>query len=185
MIIRKATLKDSKSIAKLLLLAMEDVIHAFIAEKNNEKAEKFLLYFIEQKNNQYSYENCLVAEEKNEIIAAVNLYNGADLKPLREPVIQYVQNHYNTDFTPEDETHPGEYYIDSLGVSPGHQGRGTGSGILKFLIDKYVIQNKQNLGLLVDEKNPDAEKLYLRLGFKFINNKTLAGKKFKHLQITA
>ncbi|MCV9930297.1 GNAT family N-acetyltransferase [Flavobacterium sp. LS1R49] len=183
MIIRKATIKDAEYIATYLLLAMEGIVYKFIKEENHAKAKDFLLYFIEKENNQYSYENCFVVEDDNEIVAAVNIYDGAELKLLREPIVQYVRTHFNKDFNPEDETQAGEYYIDTLGVSPKCQGKGIGSKILQFLIDEYANKKQYTLGLLVEEENPNAKKLYLKLGFKPVGNKTLAGKKMEHLQI--
>jgi ribosomal protein S18 acetylase RimI-like enzyme len=184
MTIRKATLEDSPSIATYLLLAMEEIVYQFICEENYTKAQAFLLHFVAIENNQYSYQNCFVVEQDNEIVAAVNVYDGAQLGTLRAPVIDYVRTHFNTDFNPEDETQPGEYYIDTLGVDPKCQGKGIGSALLQFLIEHYVHQKKQPLGLLVEESKPAAKKLYLKLGFKAIGEKTLVGKKMEHLQIT-
>lgn len=183
MIIRKATINDSKDIATYLLLAMEDIVYKFIGEENYNKAKEFLLHFIEKENNQYSYQNCYVVEEDNEIVAAVNIYDGAKLHLLREPIAQYVRTHYNKNFNPEDETQKGEFYIDTLGVSPKCQGKGIGSKLLQFLIDEYVTKKHKTLGLLVDEVNPNAKKLYLKLGFKSVGVKTLVGKRLEHLQI--
>ena len=137
--IRKATSSDSETISVYLLLAMEDIVYKFLGCDDYQQALKFMRYFVSNENNQYSYQNCWVTEEAGSIIAAVNLYDGARLQELREPVIQYVRKHFNKDFNPEDETQPGEYYIDTLGVSPGMQGKGVGSQLLKFLIDEYEI----------------------------------------------
>ncbi len=182
--IRKAKISDSKYIAPILLLAMEDIVYKFLAKKDYASAKDFLHYFIERENNQYSYQNCFVAEENNEIIGAVNVYNGSDIEVLRNPIIKYVREHYNPEFDPEFETRAGEFYIDSLGVNPNHQGKGIGSKLLRFLIEEYVSKNKQTLGLLVEEGNPLAKNLYLKLGFKIAGEKTLVGKKLEHLQIT-
>lgn len=183
MIIRKATQADSPFIAPILLLAMEEIIYKFIAKNDTKSALAFLLYFVEKENNQYSYQNCFVAEEKNEIIGAVNLYDGANLHALRNPIIEYVKTNFNPDFNPEDETEAGEFYIDSLGINPSFQGKGIGSKLLQFLIDEFVTKKNQTLGLLVEEGNPGAKKLYLKLGFKVIGMKTLVGKNLEHLQI--
>jgi ribosomal protein S18 acetylase RimI-like enzyme len=185
MIIRKATLADSEFIAKYLLLAMEEIVCKFLDTKNPEKAKEFLLYFIKKGHNQYSYENCFVVEKESNIIAAVNVYNGANLIALREPVIKYVRTNFNKKFNPENETTNGEYYIDSIGVNSDLQGKGIGSKILQFLIDLYVIEKQQTLGLLVEEDNPNAKKLYLKMGFIPVGNKTLTGKMMEHLQIKA
>lgn len=181
--IRKAKISDSKYIAPILLLAMEDIIYKFIAKEDHASAKAFLEYFIEREKNQYSYQNCVVAEENDEIIGAVNIYEGASIEALRNPIIEYVRKHHNPKFDPEFETREGEYYIDSLGVNPNHQGKGIGSKILTFLIDEYVLKNNQILGLLVEEDNPLAKNLYLKLGFKVVGEKTLVGKKLDHLQI--
>lgn len=181
--IRKAKKSDSKHIAPILLLAMEDIVYKFLAKKDYASAKDFLEYFIERENNQYSYQNCFVAEENDEIIGAVNIYNGSDIEALRNPIVEYVRAHYNPEFDPEFETRAGEFYIDSLGVNPNHQGKGIGSKFLIFLINEYVHQNKQTLGLLVEEENPLAKNLYLKLGFKIVGEKTLVGKKLEHLQI--
>jgi ribosomal protein S18 acetylase RimI-like enzyme len=85
--------------------------------------------------------------------------------------------------SPEDETQAGEYYIDSLGVRPELQGRGIGAQLLLFVIDKYVTRQRKTLGLLEDEENPDARKLYLKLGFKSVGIETLVGKRMEHLQL--
>lgn len=182
--IRKATKIDAEYIAPILLLAMEDIIYKFIAKEDYAFAKDFLQYFIEREDNQYSYQNCFVAEENNEIIGAVNIYKGEDIERLRNPIIEYVRRNYNPDFDPEFETKKGEYYIDSLGVHLNHQGKGIGSKLLQFLIEKYVHENNETLGLLVEEENPLAKNLYLKLGFKIVGEKQLVGKRLEHLQIS-
>ncbi|MBD0298412.1 MAG: GNAT family N-acetyltransferase [Flavisolibacter sp.] len=182
MIIRKATLKDSEFIATHLLLAMEDIVYQFIGGKDPEKAKELLLYFAERENNQYSYQNCWVAVNDKEVVATVNVYNGAQLRELRQPVIEHIRSRFNKDFQPEDETQEGEYYIDSLGVNPDLQGKGIGSKILQFLIDEYAIKRSQTLGLLVEEENLNAKRLYFKLGFKSAGKKVLFGKNMEHLQ---
>ncbi|CAM1363196.1 Acetyltransferase family protein [Tenacibaculum litoreum] len=183
MIIRKATTKDSQEIAFCMLLAMEDIVYKFIGENSTEKALTLLESLIIQKSNQYSYENCWVIENDNKTIAAANIYDGADLKKLREPVAALIKTMFNKELTYEYETQSGEYYIDCIGVNPSYQGKGVGSKVLKFLIDEYVHKKNETLGLLVDKENPNAKKLYLKLGFKVIGNKILAGKEMEHLQI--
>jgi ribosomal protein S18 acetylase RimI-like enzyme len=182
--IRKARVEDSALIASHLLLAMEDIVYGFIGKKDSKKAHEFLLHFVERDANQYSYQNCLVIEDEHQIIGAVNMYDGAKLSMLRAPVDQYIITHFNAGFKPDDETEAGEYYIDSLGVSPNQQGKGVGTKILNYVIDHYVHQHQQTLGLLVEEENTNARKLYLKLGFKPVGTKILVGKKMQHLQIT-
>ena len=143
----------------------------------------FLQYFVEKENNQYSYTNCFVVEINDEIVGTVTIYDGSTLEILRAPITNYIKKHFGIDFNPENETQQGEYYIDSIGVSAKHQGKGIGTALLKFIIETYTKQNLQTVGLLVDEENPAAEKLYLDLGFEFSGTKILTKKNMKHLQI--
>ncbi len=182
MIIRKAKQTDSKFIAQLLLLAMEDIVFEFIGEKDRQKAFDFMHHFAQRENNQYSYQNCWVLET-DEVIGVANIYEGGKLKELRKPIEAYIYENHGKEFFPEDETQTGEFYIDSFGVSPKHQGKGIGARILQFLIDEYVVKNEQTIGLLVDEDNPHAKRLYLKLGFQSVGEKVLVGKKMEHLQI--
>lgn len=181
--IRPATIQDATSIAALLFLAMENFVFEYVGEKKSDKALAFLKHFVEKENNQYSYKHCFVAELNNEIVGAICVYDGAKLIELAAPLIAYAREHANPEFTPEAETEAGEMYIDSFGVDKHFQGQGIGSKMLKYLIELIVVKDQQNLGLLVEESNPKAERLYLKLGFTQVGNKVLSGKKLKHLQI--
>ena len=99
------------------------------------------------------------------------------------PVASYIKAQFDRDFTPEDETQSGEYYIDCFSVTPRHQGKGIGSQLLQFLIDEYVNKCKITLGLLVDKDNPSARKLYFKMGFEVAGTKILTGKTMDHLQL--
>ncbi|MBC9794870.1 GNAT family N-acetyltransferase [Sinomicrobium weinanense] len=182
MIIRKATREDSQIIAPYIMLAMGEIARQFIGENNPEKATLLLEDLIARKGNQYSYENCWVAENENKVIAAALVYDGAQLKALRKPVSEEIKARFNRELNLESETQAGEFYIDCIGVNPDQQGKGVGSKMLRFLIDKYVQKENKILGLLVDKDNPLAKKLYLRLGFEIVGEKTLAGKSMEHLQ---
>lgn len=181
--IRKATIHDSEKLATLILLAMEDVVFSFLGKKDKTLASVFMKHFTGKENNQYSYQNCWVVEKENEVIAAANIYDGARLKELRKPVIDYIKTQNQNELDIENETQEGEFYIDSLAVSPLHQGKGIGSEMLQFLILKYVNENKKVLGLLVDENNTNAKNIYLKMGFIKTGSKVFLGKKMDHLQI--
>lgn len=163
---------------------MEGIIYEFIGESNKEKAISFLTHFAKNGDNQYSYQNCYVMGSSNEIIAAVNVYDGVKLHEYRQPIANYIAAQFKKELKVEDETQVGEYYIDSIGVKESFRGKGIGSEVLKFLIHEYVICGKHTLGLLVDEENTHAKNLYLKLGFCSVNHILLTGRKMNHLQIS-
>jgi ribosomal protein S18 acetylase RimI-like enzyme len=183
MSIRKATSADSRQIAKLFLLAMNTLVYRFIGEADDEKAIDFLVHFIQQKENQYSYQNCFVAIEDHQIEGVINSYDGALLQPLRQPILDFIHQHYNSEFILEDETQAGEIYIDVVSVSPSKQGKGIGSQLLRNVIEEFCIKDKKTIGLLVDKKNPNAKRLYLQLGFEKVGEKKLSGHEMEHLQL--
>lgn len=182
MLVRKARPEDYRIVAAHILLAMDQLIYVFIADHSKEKALSFMETMVMQKGNQYSYENCWVAEEDNLVLGTAVVYDGGHLDELRKPVAKELHSRFGVDFNPGDETQAGEYYIDCIGVSPEQQGRGIGSELIRFLIHQYVEKRNETLGLLVERKNPKARELYLRLGFEDAGEKQLAGKMMDHLQ---
>lgn len=183
MIIRKATSIDAPDIAECLLLAMESIVYAFIGKNDPVVAYEFLLHFVAQEDNQYSYQNCWVVCNNNQIIGAINIYNGANLHTLRMPIINYLKTNFNLEIIIDDETQEGEYYIDTLGVKSAQQGKGIGSTLLQFCIDEFVHKQNQTLGLLVEKENVAAKRLYEKLGFIYKSKKNLVGKQLEHMQI--
>jgi|SRR5690554_5101670 len=183
MIIRKAKIEDSRMLATYMMLAMKDIFCHFIGESSMETATNILEILIRKPANQYSYENCWVVENEKGVIAMASIYDGAKLKELRATVAETIKTMFNRDFSPEDETQAGEYYIDCVGVNPEYQGQGHGSKLFKLRIDEYVEKEKKTLGLPVEKDNPNAKRLYLKLGFKIIGERTLSGKKMEHLQL--
>lgn len=183
--IRKAKITDAAQIAPIMLLAMEEIIYYFLGENNTEKAIDFLEKHIEKEANQYSYQNIIVAENDGEIIGQICLYPGENLEELRTPILTNLEQVYGKVLHLEKETQKGEIYIDTLAVSSAAQGKGIGKMLLLYAIDYYVTVRQEVLGLLVDKENPDAKKLYLKLGFKPVRDVTIFEKEMEHLQFSA
>lgn len=182
MIIRPALKFEADKIAKLMNLAMLEITYQFIGEENIEKANAFLAHFVAQENNQYSYQNIYVAEENNEILGQISIYDGAKLQELRQPIWDKIKADRDVDYWAENETEAGEMYIDTLAVSPNTQGKGIGKQLIQYAIDEVVVKQKKVLGLLVDKDNPAAKRLYERIGFKVVKDIRIFGKVMEHMQ---
>lgn len=179
--IRFAIKNDADFVAPLMFQAMEEIVFKLIGKEDKTQAISFLKMLFLEEGNQYSYTNTIVFEENSQAIGSLVFYDGADLHELRKPVLTLSEQISGRKIIVEDETSEGEIYIDTVSVSPQGRGKGIGSQLITFL-QEYVSKNKLGkIGLLVDEKNPQAEKLYTRLGFEYVNKQSLAGGNYKHL----
>lgn len=162
---------------------MEQIVYSFIGKSDRDEALQFLTHFIGTANNQYSYQNCYVAEEADQLLGQLCLYPGEQLEYLRQPILDYLLQTYNQKISLANETQAGERYIDTIAVGAHAQGKGIGKLLLQYVIDRWVHQEQQTLGLLVAVSNPSAKKLYLNQGFKVVGTLHIFGYDMEHLQI--
>lgn len=176
--IRTATPSDAPFVAPLMFQAMSEIVFKLIQREDPHESVRFLERLFIEQNNQYSYENTLVYEKDKQILGSLVYYNGAHIDPLSQSVFDFVKASYGHNIRLEKETQAGEFYIDTLSVSPKAQGKGIGSSLLLHLKEQL---KGETIGLLVSMDNPQAEKLYLRMGFVYADMKMLAGAPYKHL----
>jgi ribosomal protein S18 acetylase RimI-like enzyme len=180
--IRPAQPNDAPAIARLIILAMGKLAAKFANSDDVQKQQALFERFVTQTGNQYSYNNILVWGEHREVCGIIIAYDGAMLDELRKPFLQYTTTLLGFTGQPEDETQPGEYYIDCLAVDAAHQGKGIAKKLLKALFERAAQLNHQTVGLLVSKGNHKAKKLYTDLGFEVKGDKALLGGFHEHLQ---
>jgi DNA-3-methyladenine glycosylase I len=176
--IRKATINDVKLIAYAVGNAIgEDVMPSFCGNNwMNTIAEVATL-----ETSQYSYRNALIAEVDGSPAGVIVTYDGARLEELRSETIRIVRK-YKPNFTfSEDETEPGEYYIDTLCVLPQYRKMGIATKLITTIHTKAIAEGHTKLGLIVDIDNPTAERLYTKIGFKRVGTRIFSGHKMWHL----
>ena len=78
----------------------------------------------------------------------------------------------------------GNAFFSYCGVSPGHQGKGYGSKLLKETLAGIFQVDYPATRLYVDTWNVDALRLYTRFGFKIIGNDVVAGSSCHLLEMT-
>jgi len=182
--IRQAKASDFKQVAPLVVQAMDDLTYKFTKSNDSNLGIQLFEYFFQQENNQYSYKNTLVYEKGNQIIGSITAYDGALLDALRSPFLDYLKDNYQlNNFYPEDETEAGEFYIDTVGVSPFFQGKGIGTMLIQSTLEWAKKLNHQRVGLLVDMDNTNAKRLYDRLGFETKSVKVFMGGRYEHMQM--
>ena len=182
--IREALPGDAPELGKLIILAMDDLAAKFVGSSDPNDAVPLFQKFAELPANQYSYENTLVYEDEEGVCGMINAYEGANLETLRKPFLDYLDKTYGFKHSPEDETQPGEYYLDCISVSPRKQGKGIGKELIKAMIGHAVSRGQHTLGLLVNKENLKAEKLYAGLGFKTVEEVDFMGGRYYHMSNT-
>jgi ribosomal protein S18 acetylase RimI-like enzyme len=180
--IRLAIPQDNKSVAELLVQAMDELALKFVNSSRLSDALPVFELFFQKKNNQYSYDNTIVCEDKGEVIGSITGYDGGKYTTLRQPFLDHLIKNYsfnNKDL--EDETSAGEFYLDTVSVLPSKQGLGIGTSLIKAFIDRARLLEHKRVGLLVDRENPEAMKLYERIGFELLDKKIFLGREYFHL----
>lgn len=178
--IRPARPDDAEAVAPLLVLAMGHIAGIFARSTRYEDAIPFFEAFFKDGANQYSYANTLVYETEAGVIGAITGYDGGRLHELRQPVLDKLRE-AEPDFNPNDETEPGEYYIDCVNVHPGHQGKGIGKELIRAFCEHAQTLGYGRVGLIVDMVNPAAKRLYENLGFQVAGEKDFMGHRYFHM----
>lgn len=193
MTITNASPCHAAHIARLIMLAMTDDCCQFLAGPHHTLDDFFdmMQSLVLMPDSQYSWRNAIVALddeaspsaplEQAPVAGVVVGYDGACLHRLRlrfqEESLRRLQMDYSQ---MDDETCPGEFYIDSLAVFPHYRRRGVASLLLKAMIARAAASGLP-AALLVDKGNPNAERLYTSLGFRHHGDAVWGGHPMKHL----
>lgn len=182
--ITQAQPKHSAIIARLIMEAMNHECCQWFAGEEHTLDDFFNLMksLVERTDSQYSYCNTLVAITPDGTIAGICVsYDGSLLRSLRQAFIDGAIAAFGRDFSDmDDETTAGELYIDSLCVDVNYRNAGIAKQLLQATIEKGKSINLPT-GLLVDTNNPQAERLYTRVGFIYKDNNQWGGHQMRHL----
>lgn len=175
---------QAPEIATLIMLAMNhDCCRNFAgAHHTLDDFHAMMTRLVARDDSQYSYRNTLVALAPHKHIAGICVaYDGKDLRRLRQAFIEAAHVHLGQDFWGiADETGEGEFYIDSLAVKEAYRRQGVAHALLHEVIRQQAAH--QPVGLLVDQGNPLAERLYTRVGFHVVDETSWGGHAMRHLQ---
>ncbi|PSM53152.1 acetyltransferase [Campylobacter blaseri] len=162
--IRLARKEDFKDTIEILELAMSDFTDFILDTKDKNKKMKLLEKYFKAKNNRLSYENILVYEEQNEIVATICFYEGWLSDFLDSPFIERLKN-IGSKVDILKECKNDEFYIDSVAVKESFRGK----GYFKQLMQE-AIKIAKELGHSKVSLITQTPEIYERLGFDFIKN---------------
>jgi ribosomal protein S18 acetylase RimI-like enzyme len=178
--VRAARVEDAPLIAEVIAMAIGD--KEALRNYCGEEYMSVLTTIASREATQYSWQNALVAEVEGVAAGAVVGYDGAELYSLREGTFNILMESVGRVPTIIDETEAGEYYLDSVGVLPAFRNHGVGRALVSAFCKKVFNEGHARVGLIVEEENDTAEKLYTALGFERVGTKLFFGHTMKHLQ---
>ncbi len=178
-IIRYANKDEASQIAELFMLAwpVEEIL-----ESNGltyEQLHESMTAIAAAEETIYSYENTIVAEVDGKVVGAMCAYDGADYQRLKQPIVDVLGA--DSGFAQLKETETGEFYLDSVGVLLEYRGKGLASSLFEAQCERAASLGHKVAGLIVDIDKPQAEALYTRLGFRYLDNKDFFGHTMKHM----
>ncbi len=179
--IRQAKPADEAAVVPILFQAMYEVACKLAGTSDDGVLGPLFGHFFRTPGNQYSYENTLVYEDAKGIGGIIVGYDGARLSVLRAPVFARIEAQLGHRYQPGDETGPGEFYLDSIAVAPASQGKGIGRQLIYAAEDRARAEGHARTGLLVSDENPDARRLYERLGYVAEAVLPFSGGRYLHL----
>lgn len=187
--VRDANKGDAEHIAEAIMMAVGgDLVEDIGNGRGREAVKEVFAALARMEESQYSYRNSMVAVTRDgEIAGIVVAYDGRILIEARRLFFSLAKDRLGweirdkaSDGEPEVETDPSEYYLDSLAVWPQYRGRGISSTLIEAVEEKARTAGKP-VGLLCDEHNHSARRIYEHLGFREVGKRPFAGELMAHL----
>lgn len=185
MIIREAQPKDAPQIAPLMNLIYDEMELADFEDVAGPDLLKVITAAYRTPTYLSGAATTVVAEAQGQVIGAAFGYPGEREEIVDDVMIDLTAQSaaFDEAYRPDEETQPGEWYLDSLAVDPDFQGCGVGHQLLAAL-PRYARRDHQSvIGLNVDLENPGARRLYQRVGFQVTGTQMIGDHKYDHMQL--
>ncbi|BBI32444.1 GNAT family N-acetyltransferase [Cohnella abietis] len=182
--IKSATTQDTAPIAKLILLAIQDIAYQLTGATTEPDVLKQLEAFIAADGNRFSSSCILVKQIEDKPAGMILCYHGSDADQLNEPIIEHLKQlspNGDAAIIIDQEADKDEYYIDALAVDPAHQGKGFAKELISAAEQRAFDRFYTKIALNVDKDNESAHSLYLKLGYEADKEITIGHKPFWHM----
>lgn len=161
--IRPATSNDTRFVARAILEAVgvPSIGESMLESQRVMCAREDVLY---------SWRNTRLLECDGKVAGSLTSYDARHYRRMKAVTFPLIREMCGKDFTDmPDEASAGEYYLDSLYVSPEFRHRGIGSALLRDGIEQARRLRLPRVSLIVERDHHDAQRLYHSLGFEKID----------------
>ena len=158
--LKRATVADARFIA-------ENVLRALHIDETDDRHINHLADISRRDDTLYSWRNATIALYDGQPAGLMVAYNGARYCQMRDITFPMIRMYVGDDYhNMDDESRPGEYYLDSLAVLPEFRRRGIASALIKEMFRQRDKAGIPLATIAVDPENETAYRLYLRNGFR-------------------
>ena len=137
-----------------------------LMEPNAEESRRFAELVCSRDDVLYSARNTIIAEVDGHRAGMLTSYVGSEYRKMRDVTFEILKREMGIEFPDmDDETQPGEYYLDSVALLPEYRGMGLGTQLIRYAMEEGI-KTGLTLTLVVDPVNDKARRLYESLGFR-------------------
>ncbi|MFD2168459.1 GNAT family N-acetyltransferase [Tumebacillus lipolyticus] len=180
--IRPAKKEDFQPAIELIYSTIGNIAHTLAGTDDPNETRRVLEAFFQQEGNRLSYQNTLVKELDGQVIGVLVSYAGSRTDELDRPFLErLIELTGDPHLTITKEARDDEYYLDTVAVAEGFEGRGFGRELMSAFVQRAQSQGHQRLALLVEQENDRAFRLYERSGFRVDGELEVSGYQFRHM----
>ena len=158
--LRRATAADARFIA-------ENVLRALHIDETDERHIEHLAGISRREDTLYSWRNATIALYDGVPAGLMVAYDGARYRRMRDITFPMIRMYVGDDYhNMDDESRPGEYYLDSLAVLPEYRNKGIASALIQEMFRQRDEAGTPLATIAVDPENDTAYRLYTRNRFR-------------------
>jgi ribosomal protein S18 acetylase RimI-like enzyme len=182
MTIKFASTRDAAPIAKLILIAIQDIAYQLTGENNESDVLMRLEMFLMKEGNRFSLSRILIKAVNGKPAGMILSYHGSDASRLYKPISDHLRLLKGVSSVRiDDEADVDEYYIDAVAVSPAYQGKGYAKQLIAAAERRARELGHGKIALNVDKTNDAAHTLYRKLGYIADKEITIHHKPYCHM----
>lgn len=183
--IRKVHLEEIPLLYPFVLKIFTDMGLPLLETIAPENLEAIIVDAMHSPRYRYGYENAYIYEMDGEIAGVLFGYPGEWEMLIDGPLQASMLNHglnYEK-LTVEYETLPGEWYLDTLVISPNHRRQGVATALIEYAIEVAKGRDYDKIALNCETDNKPAYRLYEKLGFRSMTKLVLSGHVYWHMTL--